>query len=1164
MLEALPPPAPKQLTGERRIATVILADVFSSTDLLERIGTEAWVESMNQIFQLLETEIYRFGGKIDQFRGDGLVAFFGAAEAHEDDPERAVLAGLSMQRAMQRYSGELVKHLGVEVKLRVGVNTGEVIVTSIGDRRQHQEDTAMGEAIAIAARMETAAEPGTVLVSSATYQLVEDRFIWESLGEIQVKGVSTPISVYRPMEHLSTLNTERLSPEFRFTSAFTGRKTEFQLINRCIEDLYGGSGGITIVSGETGLGKSFLVTRVREYFKREEMLRAEAQETHPAVQASHPNLNWLIGNCRSYDQAWPYSVWLDMLGNWLNVRPDEAREEIAARLYRQSEALWGQSLLEYYPYLATFLSLPLEEAYQERVRHLSAESLQNQFRQAIRSWVEKLVSQGPSVFVFNDVNWADASALDLLRYCLPMCDNQALLFILTMRPDRTGFAWELRHHIETEYPHRLIAIDLQPLSETEICELLENVIGCAELSVETRQLVIRKSDGNPYYVQELVRALINQGVLVRDSETGRYRETRSVTTIDLPDSLQNLVLARIDRTAPEERRVLQIAAVIGQVFWRSVMDAVVGETNRLKSSLTALLRSDLISERSQFPILGMEYEFNSALIREVAYESLLSAQRLEYHRKVATYLESCTGLDGWAQYYSLVAYHYRCSGDRRKELFYTLQAAEQALKIYANAEAYQDYSNALNLLDQLEAESVNEDQRYIILSQRFEVLKGRGTVSAIMGNLEESQVDMHALLPLARQMKDDPAWNIDALLIQPEVVHPDTQGALQSGLEMAREALGLSQQIGDLDRELKSLNALSRLQFMARDPERYQVTERALELARQLGNRSTEVDLLLALGSASGMDNLEKQQTYLEAALSICYELEDHKKEITLLHAIGEQFERSGDYYRQLRDYEEQRLRISQEIGDRLEEAHSLMYCGQIKGIYLGNYAEGLPLVQKSAHIWERINDRLYPLLRQAQMYIELRRFKEALQILESIKSSVEQSISDVSRAGYSAVWGIYHNALGGKENYQYALESLGYVNQLANQNLVSRQYHIVAACQSVVTHLGLAAGVVDENEVRYRYNLALEASQEAVDLYQRFTFVRVAECVSEEVLYRHSQALEVNGRTAEAVNFLEKAYGEMMRKYALIPEDSPYRKSYLENICLHREIRAKFEKKPG
>ncbi len=193
---ALPTALPVgQLEGERRVATVILADVQSSTNLIEKIGTEAWVQVMNRVLQILEAEIYRFGGRVDQFRGDGLVAFFGAISAHEDDPERAVLAALSMQQALKPYTAELAERDGIDLRLRVGVNTGEVIVTRVGDSSRYREDTAMGEAVALAARMETAAEPGTVLVSQNTFQLVESEFEWQSLGEITVKGVSKPVTM---------------------------------------------------------------------------------------------------------------------------------------------------------------------------------------------------------------------------------------------------------------------------------------------------------------------------------------------------------------------------------------------------------------------------------------------------------------------------------------------------------------------------------------------------------------------------------------------------------------------------------------------------------------------------------------------------------------------------------------------------------------------------------------------------------------------------------------------------------------------------------------------------------------------------------------------------------------------------------------------------------
>ena len=197
------------LRGERRIATVLMADVKDSTQLLERLGSELWVTMMNRVFQLAGAEIYRFGGEIDQFRGDGLVAFFGAHMTREDDPERAVMAALSVQEALRRYAGELEESDGITFRTRVGINTGEIIAAEIGDLGRHVESTAMGEAVALAARMEAAAEPDTVLVSENTYRLVRALFDWEPLGEASVKGIAAPVPVYRPLGRRAVLTRPR-------------------------------------------------------------------------------------------------------------------------------------------------------------------------------------------------------------------------------------------------------------------------------------------------------------------------------------------------------------------------------------------------------------------------------------------------------------------------------------------------------------------------------------------------------------------------------------------------------------------------------------------------------------------------------------------------------------------------------------------------------------------------------------------------------------------------------------------------------------------------------------------------------------------------------------------------------------------------------------------
>ena len=268
------------LAGERRVATVLFADVKGSTELLEQMGTEAWVEMMNNMFQVLETEIYRFGGQVGQFRGDGLVAFFGAKSANEDDPEHAVLASLAIQEAIKPYAAELLRSADIELIMRVGVNTGEIVIANVGDA-QYSEDTPMGEALAVAARMETAAEPGTVLVSENTYRLVREQFDWEPLGDIMVKGISHSIPVYRPLAPRRGSELGQDAQAFGFSHGLIGRKKEFQALKKCVEDLNAARGGIVLVTGVKGMGKSFLVNQVRQHFIRQNVLFAAAQSKEP-------------------------------------------------------------------------------------------------------------------------------------------------------------------------------------------------------------------------------------------------------------------------------------------------------------------------------------------------------------------------------------------------------------------------------------------------------------------------------------------------------------------------------------------------------------------------------------------------------------------------------------------------------------------------------------------------------------------------------------------------------------------------------------------------------------------------------------------------------------------------------------------------------------------
>ncbi|HLF88698.1 MAG TPA: adenylate/guanylate cyclase domain-containing protein [Anaerolineales bacterium] len=732
-------PVPTGLSGERRQATVLIADVKGSTIILEQIGSEAWVEVMNGVLQIMGAAIYRFGGQVDQFRGDGLVAFFGARSAHEDDPERAVLAALVMQHELKLHAEQLAESHHIELLVRVGINTGEVITANIGNRAQHSEDTTMGGAVSLAARLEAAAEPGTILVSQYTYRLVASRFKWIALGEIAIRGLSQPVAVYRPLSPAFDAEQQHRLQAHGLWIPMVGRDDEIDAIERSITHLRKGIGGITLISGEAGMGKSRLIFESRQRIERGEALLGE----------KGGSLIWLQGRCRSYGQTLPDSMWVDLWQRWLGGGHWMPREEAVDRLREKLKEYCGERMGEIYPYLATFLSLPLEEPYAGQIKHLDAEGWRNQFFMAMRNLLEIMSQREPVVVVFTEVHWAEEASLELLKFCLPLCLQERIVFVIVFRPERTSPAWNFKHFVETEFFHRLTTLELLPLTEAQSDELIQRMIGAEVLSEEARAQILEKSDGNPYYLTELLHSLIDRGVLMQD-ESGQWHTIDEEISLHLPDTLKSLLLARIDDLSSEEKRVLQIAAVVGPIFWSNILESLVKNGSDLRAQLAAMQRAQLITERGILPDLGREYAFNSSLIREAAYESILSSQRENLHLSVANFLEQIVQEKTLKHYHGIVAYHYQQAGNCQKDLFHTLLAAQEAQRIHANKEAIQAYSHAITRLEQTDEEDcVPMDA--LADEWKLEALRGLGQIQFGIGNVQEAEKHLREAIMIGRR-----------------------------------------------------------------------------------------------------------------------------------------------------------------------------------------------------------------------------------------------------------------------------------------------------------------------------------------------------------------------------------------------------------------------------
>ena len=727
------------LSGERRQATVLIADVKGSTIILEQIGSEAWVEVMNGVLQIMGAAIYRFGGQVDQFRGDGVVAFFGARSAHEDDPERAVMAALVMQHELKLHAEQLAVSHQIDLLVRVGINTGEVITANIGNRAQHSEDTTMGGAVSLAARLEAAAEAGTILVSQYTYRLVESRFKWKSLGEIAIRGLSHPFAVYQPLGPAFEAEQQHRLQAHGLWIPMVGRDDEIDAIERSITHLRKGIGGVTLVSGEAGMGKSRLIFEARQRVERVEALLGEKAGS----------LIWLQGRCRSYGQTLPDSMWVDLWQRWLGGGHWAPREEAVDRLQEKLKEYCGESIGEIYPYLATLLSLPLEEPYASQIKHLDAEGWRNQFFIAVRSLLEIMSQREPVAVVFTEVHWAEEASLELLKFCLPLCLQERVGFVIVFRPERSSPVWNFKHFVETEFFHRLTTLELLPLTEAQSDELIQRMIGVEVLSEEARSQVLEKSNGNPYYLTELLHSLIDRGVLMQD-ESGQWQIVDDEISLHLPDSLKSLLLSRIDHLSSEEKRVLQIAAVVGPIFWSNILESLVKNGSDLRGQLAAMQRAQLITERGTLPDLGREYAFNSTLIREAAYESILSTQKENLHLSVANFLEQIVQEKTLKHYHGIVAYHYQQAGNCQKDLFHTLLAAQEAQQIHANKEAIQAYSHALTLMERTDGEAcVPVDN--LVDEWKLEALRGLGQIQFGIGNVQEAEKHFREAITIGRQ-----------------------------------------------------------------------------------------------------------------------------------------------------------------------------------------------------------------------------------------------------------------------------------------------------------------------------------------------------------------------------------------------------------------------------
>jgi class 3 adenylate cyclase/tetratricopeptide (TPR) repeat protein len=673
--------APRPVEGERKIATVLFADVVRSTAMAEALDPEDWAAVMNGAFGFMNTTIHRYGGTVARLMGDAVLAFFGAPVAQEDHAERAVRAALDLVAGAGEYAHAIRDRYGLEFQIRVGIHTGTAVLALVGDQVR-AEYTAMGDTSNLAARLQGAAEAGMVLISGDTHRLVRGLFDTESVGPLQVKGKRAPVEAFAVIQTRSRPGPTRGLEGLR--STLVGRERELDLLTARVARLDEGAGSVVAIVGEAGIGKSRLVAEIRDGFR------------------ARPELAWHECRAVSYGQSVPYHPWQElgkqMIGAEAGDPPVRIRALLTSFLDRLGLGTDSASLLE--------TMLAVDEGRAGGSDALDGQALTQRIADAVMACIRAAITgEGgtrPHVLVFDDLHWADGASLDLLSQVATLAVGEPLLVLCLLRPDRTAVSWPLLDRLEGSLGASYLRLDLEPLDPVHSRELLGRLLHIEGLPDQVRTLILERSEGNPFFLEEILRSLIDCGQVVRDN--GHWRATREIEGVTIPDTLAGVLSARIDRLPDPTKRTAQSAAVLGRIFPYRALVQLCGSApapDRIANvdpHLGTLAYEELVRERARHP--EREYIFKHALTQEAAYGLLLKQKRRVLHLRAGLALETVFP-DRLQELAPVLAHHFHEGGDPARGAEYSVRAAERSRKLFAVREARDHYDRACRALESL-------------------------------------------------------------------------------------------------------------------------------------------------------------------------------------------------------------------------------------------------------------------------------------------------------------------------------------------------------------------------------------------------------------------------------------------------------------------------------
>jgi class 3 adenylate cyclase/tetratricopeptide (TPR) repeat protein len=694
------------IEGERKLVTVLFADVANYTSIAEKLGPEEVHQIMDGCFKILMDEMHKSEGTVNQFTGDGVMALFGAPVAHEDHAQRACHVALSIQNALEGYEASLKKDYGVPFKMRIGLNSGPVVVGSIGDDLR-MDYTAVGDTTNLASRMESTAKPGSILVSGNTHRLVKDFFEFQPLGRIEVKGKGEPQEVFE-LIRTGEVETRIGASVAKGLTRFVGRNNSMAAVMEAFEKVKSGSGQVLTLVGEAGVGKSRLLLEVRNRLPQEKTI-------------------YLEGRCLHFGGSMAYLPILDILRSYFAIHEGD-REYLIRKKMKEKVIGLDKNLSLFLPPFQELLSLKVED---DTFSKLEPKEKREKTFEALRDLLIRVSHEKPLVLAVEDLHWIDRTSEEFLDYLIGWLPNTPILLILLYRPEYTH-QWGSKSYYTQ--------IGLVQLGTASSSELIRAILEEGEVVPELKQLILDRAAGNPLFMEEFTHTLLENGSIEKRNE--HYVFNRKPSEIQVPDTIQGIIAARMDRLEDNMKRTMQMASVIGRDFAFRILQTITDMHKELKSYLLNLQGLEFIYEKSFFPEL--EYIFKHALTQEVAYNSLLLKRRKKIHEKVGEAIEELYP-DRLAEHYEELAYHFMQGESWKKAMEYSALVGDRAAEASANAEAKTNYQRALQAAEQITPSVPN------ILARLYAKHAG---ILANLAEYEEAVVDYQKALGLIKQAND--------------------------------------------------------------------------------------------------------------------------------------------------------------------------------------------------------------------------------------------------------------------------------------------------------------------------------------------------------------------------------------------------------------------------